>query len=359
MSHPIRVGVIGCGAIAQIQHLPNLAAVPEVFSIGGICDLSEQLLAHVGNKFHVPAARRFRDYRDLINSDIDAVIVCPSGTHAPQSIAAAQAGKHVLVEKPACVTVREAEEMVQAADSEGTVLQVAYMKRYDPGYVYAKRTVEGMTDVRFIQVNHLHPDNKLHLADFDYLVPTDFPASAARELGVSTDKLLREALGREVDAHVRGAFHALNGSMIHDIGNLHGIFGSPSRVVSTEIWAGGRAFSTVLEYENEVRAVATWVDLPELWHFRETLEVYGSRERVLVSFPSGFARGLATHVTVEQIEGEGLASARNLEWHEDAFTNELLHFGDCITGGTLPNTPGSELIEDVGLVRDIVLAYLD
>ncbi len=359
MSRPIRVGVIGCGAIAQIQHLPNLAADPEIFSIGGICDLSEQLLTFVGDKFRVPAAGRFSDYRDLVHSDIDAVIVCPSGTHAPQSIAAAEAGKHVLVEKPACVTVREAEEMVQAADSAGTVLQVAYMKRYDPGYVYAKKMVEGMADVRFIQVNHLHPDNKHHLADFEYLVPTDFPASAARELGESTGELLREALGREVQAHVSGAFHTLNGSMIHDIGNLHGMFGNPSRVVSTEIWAGGRAFSTVLEYENEGRAVATWVDLPELWHFRETLEVYGSRERILVSFPSGFARGLATRVTVEQIEGEGLASAKNLEWHGDAFTNELLHFGECITGGTQPNTPGSELIEHVGLVRDIVLAYLN
>jgi predicted dehydrogenase len=359
MSEPIRVGVIGCGAIAQIQHLPNLAAAPEIFSISGICDLSEQLLTFVGDKFQVPAVGRFTDYRDLLDSDINAVIVCPSGTHAPQSIAAAEAGKHVLVEKPACVTVREAEEMVRAADTAGTILQVGYMKRYDPGYVYAKRMVEGMGDVRFVQVNHLHPDNKFHLADFDYLVPTDFPASAARELGESTDALLREALGREVPAHVSSAFHALNGSMIHDIGNLHGIFGNPSRVVSTEIWAGGRAFSTVLEYEHEVRAVATWVDLPELWHFRETLEVYGSRERVLVSFPSGFARGLATQVTVERIEGEGLATAKNLEWHEDAFTNELLHFGECITAGSRPDTPGSELIEQMGLVRDIVLAYLD
>ncbi len=359
MSRPIRVGMIGCGAIAQIQHLPNLAAAPEIFSIGGICDLSEQLLTHVGDKFQVPAAGRFSDYWDLIASDIDAVIICSSGTHAPQSIAAARAGKHVLVEKPACVTVREAEEMEQAADSAGVILQVGYMKRYDPGYLYAKKMVAQMADTRFVQVNHLHPDNKFHLADFDYLVPTDFPASAARELGETTNMLLREALGREVPADVSGAFHALNGSMIHDIGNLHGIFGNPSSVVSTEIWAGGRAFSTVLEYENELRAVATWVDLPELWHFHETLEVYGSRERVRVSFPSGFARGLATRVTVEQIEGCGLATAKNLEWHEDAFTNELLHFGECITGGTQPDTPGSELVAQIGLVRDIVLAYLN
>lgn len=355
----IKVGVIGCGAIAQIQHLPNLTEAGNLFTVAGICDLSEQLLAYVGDKFGVPMGRRFTDYRDLIGSDIDAVIVCPSGTHAPQTIAAANAGKHVLVEKPACITVREAQEMVSAAEAAGVVLQVAYMKRHDPGYLYAKEVVEGMEDIRFVQVNHLHPDNKLHLADFDYLIPDDFPVDAARKLGENSGELLREALGQDVPGHISSAFHALNGSMIHDIGNLHGIFGHPSGVVSTEIWAGGRAFSTVLEYEADIRAVATWVDLPELWHFRETLEVYGSRERVLVSFPSGFARGLATNVTIEQIEPDGLPIAKTLEWHENAFANELQHFHTCINRGIQPTTPGSELIDHLGLVRDIILAHLE
>ena len=76
--------------------------------------------------------------------------------------------------------------------------------------------------------------------------------------------------------------------MIHDIGNLHGLFGPPRRVLSAEIWLEGRGVSTVLDYGDERRAVATWVDLPDLWDFKETLEVYGSRERVLASFPTGF-----------------------------------------------------------------------
>jgi len=88
------------------------------------------------------------------------------------------------------------------------------------------------------------------------------------------------------------------------IGNLHGLFGVPRRVLSAEIWQEGRGVNTVLDYGEGRRAVATWIDLPDLWDFKETLEVYGSSERVLVSFPTGFARGLPSFVTVHGMDAD-------------------------------------------------------
>src|SRR5437868_8292271 len=115
----LKVGIIGCGAIAQIQHLPHLRELDDEFEIAGLADLSPKLLEAVGLDYGVPAERQFLDYREMVRSDIDAVIVCPSGSHAPPSIAAAEAGKHILVEKPMCTTVAEAEAMVAAADRAG------------------------------------------------------------------------------------------------------------------------------------------------------------------------------------------------------------------------------------------------
>ena len=129
--------------------------------------------------------------------------------------------------------------------------------------------------------------------------------------------------------------------MIHDIGNLHGLFGPPRRVLSAEIWLEGRGVSTVLEYGDDRRAVATWVDLPELWDFKETLEVYGSRERVLVSFPTGFARGLPSYVTLHGMDADRTPWRREYAWHDNPFKLELLHFGECIRDGQPPITPGS------------------
>ncbi len=81
MAERLKVGIIGCGAIAQIQHLPHLRELSDQFMIGGLCDLSAQLVDTVGEEYGVPPERRFTDYREMVRSDIDAVIVCPSGSH--------------------------------------------------------------------------------------------------------------------------------------------------------------------------------------------------------------------------------------------------------------------------------------
>jgi predicted dehydrogenase len=147
--------------------------------------------------------------------------------------------------------------------------------------------------------------------------------------------------------------------MIHDIGNLHGCFGPPEKVISTDIWADGRALSTVLQYPGEKRAICSWVDLPELWDFKETLEVYGSRERVIVSFPTGFSRGLPSTVVLHGMDDDRHPWRKEYAWHDNPFKLEMKHFRDCILKGRQPITPGREAIADIALVRDIILAYLE
>ena len=84
----LKVGVIGCGAIAQVQHLPHMRELAELFEIRALCDLSRKLLAAVGEEYDVPPERRFTDYNAMLTSDVEAVIVCPSASHAEPSIAA-------------------------------------------------------------------------------------------------------------------------------------------------------------------------------------------------------------------------------------------------------------------------------
>jgi predicted dehydrogenase len=358
----LKVGIVGCGAIAQIQHLPHLRELSDEFEIAGLCDLSPKLLEVLGAEYGVPPERRFLDAGALVRSDVDAVIVCPTGSHAAPSIAAARAGKHVLVEKPMCTTVAEAEAMVAAAEKARVVLMVAYMKRHDPAYRYARARVREMSDVRFVQVNHLHPDNSLHLAEFRVHRFDDVPAAAGATADADHQRGIADALGygdpAAVPPAIARAYSTILGSMIHDIGNLHGLFGPPARVLSSEIWAEGRGINTVLEYPGEKRAVCTWVDLPELWAFEETLEVYGSRERVLATFPTGFARGLPSTVTVHGMDADRTPWRRELSWHDNPFLLELREFRRCVLEGAKAETDGRSAIHDIALVRDIVLTYL-
>jgi predicted dehydrogenase len=219
-----------------------------------------------------------------------------------------------------------------------------------------------MPDVRFVQVNHLHPDNSLHLAEFKVKRFDDLPSSTLDAARIEASEAAARELGfaeaSQAPAPALVAFQAILGSMIHDIGSLAGMFGPPTHVVSTELWAEGHGITTVLGYAGEKRAVCTWVELPDLWDFRETLEVYGASDRVLVSFPTGFARGLPTDVTVQGMDPDRTPWRKALSWHDNPFKLELRHFRDCVLSGAKPDTPGSDAVHDIALVRDIVLAYL-
>ena len=66
----VKIGVIGCGAIAQVQHLPNLMALQDLFEVSVVCDLSQKTADYVAERFRVPKA--VTNYWDLLNEDVDA-----------------------------------------------------------------------------------------------------------------------------------------------------------------------------------------------------------------------------------------------------------------------------------------------
>src|SRR5919109_2062123 len=178
----IRVGVIGCGTIAQIAHLPFLKELRDRFAIGALCDVVPGTLEAVGEQYGVPAHARFEDFRALCASDlVDAVMVCTSGSHVPAAIAALQAGKHVIIEKPLCSRVDEAEALVEVAREArrerrasagstkefGAVALMAYMKLFDPGFQYGQRLVRPRVergDIRYVDARHIHAHNPLYEA---------------------------------------------------------------------------------------------------------------------------------------------------------------------------------------------------
>ena len=186
----VRVGVIGCGSIAQIMHLPYLKELDDRFDVTALCDVSPGTLEVVGERYGVPAHARFLDYRALCESDLgDALWSCPSGAHVPQAVAALNAGKHVLVEKPLCYRVDEADQFVAAAraarERSGAVATLAYMKRFDPGYQYGQRLVRPLAErgeVRFVDARHIHPGNDLYMAHYSVYHGRDVPAEV-REQG--------------------------------------------------------------------------------------------------------------------------------------------------------------------------------
>jgi len=126
----LKVGVIGCGAIAMNAHLPSYAKLPDLVKIQAVADIHEGRAKAAAQLYGVPEV--FTDYRDmLVNADIDMVSVCtPNSLHAQQTIAAVRAGKHVLCEKPMATSLEDSRAMIEAAKQAGVTLMVGFTHRY-------------------------------------------------------------------------------------------------------------------------------------------------------------------------------------------------------------------------------------
>jgi len=140
MAKPVKIGVIGLGWPGN-EHLKGYAAVPNA-TVVALCDLKADLLAQKAAEFGVK--RTFVNYRQMLRqADIDAIDVClPNDLHARVTVAALQAGKHVLCEKPPARNSREAQKMADQAQKSGKTLMYAVCLRFASSAQYVKAHIQ-------------------------------------------------------------------------------------------------------------------------------------------------------------------------------------------------------------------------
>lgn len=127
----VRIGIVGCGGIANQKHLPSLKACAEKNEIVAFCDILEERAVKAKGEYGTADAKVYTDYHDLMNDEaVDAVHVCtPNVSHCPITVAALDAGKHVLCEKPMAHTVSDAKQMLEAWERSGKKFTIGYQNR--------------------------------------------------------------------------------------------------------------------------------------------------------------------------------------------------------------------------------------
>jgi UDP-N-acetylglucosamine 3-dehydrogenase len=137
---PVKYGFIGCGAIAQRRHLPECAANSHSV-VSALADPMADRAATLAGQYD---AKPYSDYKEMLaKADVDAVVVAgPNGLHAEQSIAALNAGKHVLCEKPMATTREDAKAMMQASEKNKKFLMIGLNQRLMPPHVKAKEILQ-------------------------------------------------------------------------------------------------------------------------------------------------------------------------------------------------------------------------
>jgi predicted dehydrogenase len=145
MSKKLRYGIIGCGGIATGKHLPALKKLPEV-ELAAFCDVIPERADAVNGEYAEGKGRVFKDYRDLLKEDLDAVcVLTPNSSHAEISVAALESGKHVMCEKPMAKNYQEARAMIAARDASGKLLTIGYQNRFRPDSLFLKAECENGT----------------------------------------------------------------------------------------------------------------------------------------------------------------------------------------------------------------------
>src|SRR5438105_7190307 len=116
---PFRIGLIGAGGIAHGAHIPGWECIPNA-EIVSVCDVNLSRAKAAASEHGIKHV--FEDFNELVALDLDAVDICtPNRAHAPAAIAALNAGKHVLCEKPLATTAAEVRAMGEVADKNGLI----------------------------------------------------------------------------------------------------------------------------------------------------------------------------------------------------------------------------------------------
>jgi len=137
----IRIGIVGCGMATMVMYTPVMRYVEQA-EVTALCDPFPAALDRA--RAYFPAATPHLDYDEFLReAKVDAVIVAtPVDLHRDQVVLAAQAGKHVLCEKPMARTLAECDDMIESCESAGVTLMVGFMKRFDKSMVYAKQLID-------------------------------------------------------------------------------------------------------------------------------------------------------------------------------------------------------------------------
>jgi predicted dehydrogenase len=355
MSKKLKVGVVGCGLVAQIMHLHYLTELSDLFEVYAICDISAGVRAACAKKYRV--SRTFSDWSDLLAEPIDAVFILSSGSHAPIAIAAAEAGLHVFVEKPMCFSVAEGSAMIAASEKAATVLMVGYNKRYDPAYQRVLRERAEFSDLRLVKITTLESPFQPYVQQYPLVASSDIPAETVSLLRADNRKRLTAAVG-EVDEVSLRAYHLiLLDSMVHEFNTLRGIMGEPDAVEFADVQTN--SVVVVLRF-GEVRCVINWVDLPGIARYQMEFAFYSPSRRMTLSFPSPFVRNLPTTLCLEGGE-DGTSRAwqtQEVTSYQESFKEELIQFHDCVVERKAPVTSGEDGLRDVALCEAVIAVHV-
>ena len=312
----VRYAVVGLGHIAQVAVLPAFAHARRNSTLAALVSDDAAKRKELARRYKVPAFS-YDDF-DQVLEEVDAVyIALPNSMHAEYTIRAANAGVHVLCEKPMAVTTDECERMIEACRTNRVKLMIAYRLHFE------EINLKGVDLVRRGRIGE----------------PRYFNSSFSMTVRGGNIRTKRE----------------LGGGTLYDIGiycinAARYLFrAEPLEVSAVSVHSGSRKLADV----DETTAAILRFDGGRVASFvcsfnaadEASYRVVGTKGQLVVDDAYEYAKGLSYELTV------GERTTRKRIGKRDQFAPELLHFSDCIRRNVEPEPSGEEGLQDVRIIE--------
>ncbi|KAM0346330.1 hypothetical protein ACHAPU_005761 [Fusarium lateritium] len=353
-NHVVNVGIIGCGEITQVVHLPTLGFMSSWFRITYLCDISAASLKHCAAKLNngVPTTI---DPAELCSSDqVDAVIIASSDEyHASHAILALQNNKHVLVEKPLAITKRDALAISAAEKSSRGKVMVGYMRRYAAPFEDAIREIGGMDKILYARIRDIIGPNPYFVSQSGTFPKgfTDFSDADMQEKNERATEMVEFALREECDVNVTDEsirmwrWFGTLGS--HDLSLMREALGMPQKVIGASL---GFPFWNILFKYNDF-TVSYESGLDNVPRFDAHLEVYSANKTVKLQYDTPFVKGLPVTMHVsENVDGVYKESTYRRSY-EDPYTREMKVFWEMVVEGKTTKTTVEDAMQDLEIFK--------
>lgn len=261
----LKVGVLGCGPIAQFAHFESCQKARNA-DLFAICDVAGDLVDRMAAIYQ--PQRKYLDYDAMLaDPEVDAVIIATSDTfHVEASRRALAAGKHVLCEKPIGVSVEEVEALSAAVKASGKILQVGHMKRFDPGLEAARDFVrDEMGEVLALKAWYCDSTHRYTMTDA--VQPLPILSAAAKKPRENPKADLRRYFMLAHGSHLVDTARFLCGDIVEVNARLTEKFGAHSWFIDVTFANGAMGHLDL--------TVAVRMD----WH--EGLQLYGENGSVI------------------------------------------------------------------------------
>ncbi|MEW9834255.1 Gfo/Idh/MocA family protein [Mesorhizobium marinum] len=360
----LRVGVIGAGTIAQVEHIPNLMALRDLFVLVGVADPSATARSFVAATW---GASVYETPDRLLDQDLDAIVIAaPDPLHYELVMEGLERGLHVLCEKPLCYSPKEVADIIAARDKAGRIVQVGYMKRFDPSYRHALTVLPGTArSLRYISVEVNDPDAWPFIAHSRTQFGNDVPDLLKQQAANKKQAQIEAIFGKPLQKLALSGFSsAYSSALIHDVNAVHGILdvlGVPDgEVVGGQIFANGDGGQGAVRLlGGQALWTMTHLTVPKLADYKERVAVYFDDAILELEFPSPYLNHHPTMLTVKQSDGHTLSRTHVRPGYKEAFVEELRGFHSSIIDRTPVINPPEQAARDQQLLISLTRRHLE